>query len=48
VEKEMENLRSCEILDELQKLGVDSPSEWLEYFKDYSDYSDNSNRFRKE
>jgi len=34
----MTNLKSCEILDELRKLGINKPSDALEYLQEYTDY----------
>ena len=34
----MVNLKSCEILDELKKLGIEIPSDIMDYLKEYSDY----------
>ncbi|MBI5740081.1 MAG: hypothetical protein HZA16_05095 [Nitrospirae bacterium] len=34
----MVNLKSCEILDELRKLGIEIPSDIMDYLKDYTDY----------
>ncbi len=31
-------LKSCEILDELRKLGITSTSEAIQYINDYSSY----------
>jgi hypothetical protein len=31
-------LTSCEILDELKKLGIDNPSELIQYVKEYTAY----------
>jgi hypothetical protein len=36
--KEMEQLKSCEILDELSKLGITSTAEAVEYLNEYSEY----------
>jgi len=35
---EMVALKSCEILDELRKLGITSTSEAIQYINDYSSY----------
>jgi len=37
-EAEMVALRSCEILDELKKLGIELPSDLIEYISEYSEY----------
>ena len=34
----MVNLKSCEILDELKKLGIEIPSDIMDYIKEYSAY----------
>jgi hypothetical protein len=34
----MADLKSCEILDELKKLGVDLPSDVIEYLREYTTY----------
>jgi len=34
----MEPLKSCEILDELNKLGITSTAEAVEYLNEYSTY----------
>jgi len=34
----MVNLKSCEILDELKKLGIDIPSDIIDYLRDYTNY----------
>jgi len=31
-------LSSCEILDELSKLGIKTPAELIEFLEEYSDY----------
>jgi len=31
-------LNSCEILDELKKLGIDIPSDMIEYLEEYTAY----------
>jgi len=31
-------LTSCEILDELSKLGIKTPSELIEFLEEYADY----------
>jgi hypothetical protein len=31
-------LSSCEILDELNKLGIITPAELIEFLKEYADY----------
>jgi hypothetical protein len=36
--KKMEPLKSCEILDELNKLGITSTAEAVEYLNEYSTY----------
>jgi len=35
----MATLNSCEILDELKKLGIDTPSDMIEYLEEYTVYS---------
>jgi len=35
---EMVALKSCEILDELRKLGITSTSEAIQYINDYASY----------
>jgi len=42
-EAEMTTLKSCEILDELKKLGIDRPSDILEYLSEYTDYCSRKN-----
>jgi hypothetical protein len=37
-EAKMVNLKSCEILDELKKLGINKPSDAIEYLREYTDY----------
>lgn len=37
-ETEMVALKSCEILEELKKLGIDRPSDVLEILNEYTDY----------
>jgi len=34
----MANLSSCEILDELKKLGIELPVDLIEYLEEYADY----------
>ena len=34
----MVSLSSCEILDELSKFGIKTPSELIEFLKEYADY----------
>ncbi len=34
----MADLKSCEILDELKKLGIDLPSDVIEYLREYTAY----------
>lgn len=34
----MVTLKSCEIIDELKKLGVHTPAEIIELLSEYSDY----------
>jgi hypothetical protein len=34
----MTNLKSCEILDELKKLGIELPSDVIEYLREYTAY----------
>jgi hypothetical protein len=34
----MVNLKSCEILDELKKLGIELPADVIEYLKQYTAY----------
>lgn len=34
----MLSLTSCEILDELNKLGLNAPSDLINYMTDYTDY----------
>jgi len=34
----MAALSSCEILDELKKLGIELPTDIIEYLEDYSTY----------
>jgi len=35
----MANLSSCEILDELKKLGIELPADIVEYLEEYTAYS---------
>jgi phage-related holin len=35
----MAALNSCEILDELKKLGIDIPSDMIKYLEEYTAYS---------
>jgi len=35
----MANLSSCEILDELKKLGIELPADFVEYLEEYTAYS---------
>jgi len=35
----MVSLKSCEILDELKKLGISSTSDIIQYLRDYTAYS---------
>ena len=34
----MVNLKSCEILDELKKLGIEIPTDIMDFLKEYTDY----------
>ena len=34
----MADLSSCEILDELKKLGIELPADLIEYLEKYTDY----------
>lgn len=38
----MVSLTSCEILDELNKLGLNAPSDLMHYMIDYTDYLSNT------
>jgi hypothetical protein len=42
-DKKMVVLKSCEILDELKKLGIDLPSDIIEYLEEYTAYSSHKN-----
>ena len=39
----MVTLSSCEILDELNKLGVKTPADLIEFLEEYADYYTHSN-----
>jgi phage-related holin len=36
-------LSSCEILDELSKLGIKTPAELIEFLEEYADYYTHTN-----
>jgi hypothetical protein len=39
----MVTLSSCEILDELRKLGIKTPTELIEFLEEYADYYTHTN-----
>lgn len=39
----MVTLSSCEILDELKKLGIKTPTELIEFLEEYADYYTHTN-----